>query len=95
MTKKQREILQKMADGCHLYWSAGIRCASSTWLRPPKAYELGERVREGTLHILSKNGWIEMYSDPGWAWRNRDYRLSEKGREVLAADGARREGSKR
>ena len=83
LTKAQMEILKKMADGCTLHWLAGIRSGPSCRLRgADKSY--GERVRADYSHKFYKLGLIQMYSDPAWAWRDRDYRISEKGLEFVS-----------
>ena len=98
-TAKQMETLKKMAiEGVVVHWWSGLMgndpdSASIVYPGSPAKVELGisyaavqgdrEVLRTDTLGKFIKWGWLESFGDPGWKWRNNEYRITEKGRRVV------------
>lgn len=55
----------------------------------------GNRVPLSVVGALRKGECLRMVSAPEWAWRNVDYAISEKGKEILNGLTAKKVNRKR
>jgi hypothetical protein len=85
-TAKQMELLRKLCkEGAEIHWWSGIRGPDSAALVVEGVpLRDRERVRTDTLGKFHDWGWVEPIGDPSYAWRNNKYRITEKGRRVVA-----------
>jgi len=85
-TKAMAVVLQKMADGwtLHIVQHSGHDLSNSAFLSPKGKGPGMERVRSDYVGKFREWGWTEMISDPAWAWRGAEYRITQAGRDALA-----------
>ena len=85
ITDKQFAVLEAMSRGAVLVWNAGTGLNPSEFLMTQGiSHERVPLVRHGTSFKLADEGLIEQFSDKAWSWRNRDYRITEYGKEYVA-----------
>jgi len=89
-TAKQLETLTKLAEpGVTLHWWSGLRgndaCrVSIVWPNPNETTSgKHEYLRSDVLTKFHDWGWVKAIGDPGWAWRNNEYVITDEGREVV------------
>lgn len=87
-TKLQMELLKKMAEpGVKVHWWSGIRSADGASIVWPQVDEhtsgKRETLRTDVLYKFSKWGWLVAVGDPGWAWRNNEYVITDTGRKRI------------
>lgn len=81
-TGPQLELLRKLAQpGAALHYCTGTRLDPSAWLSVG-AGGRDEKVRTDTLSKFKDWGWVELASDPAWAWRGGEYTITGNGRAV-------------
>ena len=85
LTKVQLEILERLTTGDTIHYTMGIRTEGKYRIRKniPGTTNLGERLRRDVIDRLLQLGALKLISDPAWRWRNADYTISDKGRELV------------
>lgn len=85
-TAKQMETLRKLCgEDVQIHWWAGIGSSGpdSASIVFSGDFSKRETLPTNTLHKFWTWGWVAPIGDPAWAWRNMEYRITERGRKVV------------
>lgn len=85
LTPRQREFLSLLIDGAHVHYVMGIRRPGSYSIRKnwPGAGSLYQTFPRNVFEKFRQMGLLKMVSDPAWSWRDAEYTISEKGKELV------------
>src|ERR1700728_2724886 len=94
-TKAQMETLKKLAEpGVKVHWWSGIGSgpdsANIQWPNLETQMRKREVLRTDTMHKFVTWGWLVAIGDPGWAWRNMEYQITENGVKVMEKGDVRK-----